>query len=210
MIIKCFFSFFSKKRFFFRLFSDSGLNFVSENKDNNITNLKNEKIMKTKWFFLLAIALGSFTFVSCSDDDDNDGVRVSEDVKAALRVKYPNASYVEWEAKAGYYVAEFRDNGAELDAWFTPEAVWKMTETDLGVDLNKLPLVIKDAFLASEYALWSVDDIDLYEREDLTFYLVEVEKKGEKDRNLYYNELGGLLKDVEDMPNDDVLPTTTF
>lgn len=167
--------------------------------------------MKTKWFFLLVMALGSFTLVSCSDDDDdNDGVQVSENVKEALRAKYPNASNVEWEAKAGYYVAEFYEKGAELDVWFTPDAVWKMTETDLGVDVSKLPQAVKDAFLASGYALWSVDDIDLYEREDLTFFLIEIEKMGEKDRNLYYNEQGGLLKDVEDMPNDDVLPTTSF
>jgi hypothetical protein len=50
----------------------------------------------------------------------------------------------------------------------------------------------------------------MYEREDMTFYLVEVEKNGEKDRNLYYNAEGGLLKDEVDAPNDDVLPTTQF
>ena len=85
-----------------------------------------------------------------------------------------------------------------------------MTETDLGIDVNKLPVVVKDAFLSSDYANWIVDDIDKYEREDMTFYLIEIEKKGQKDRNLYYNDQGGLLRDAEDMPNDDVLPTTQF
>lgn len=166
--------------------------------------------MKTKWFFLCVLALNSFAFTSCSDDDDDDGIRVSEELNLALRTKYPNATNVEWDAKAGFYVADFRDNGAELDAWFTTDAVWKMTETDLGIDVNKLPTVVKDAFLASEYATWTVDDIDKYEREDMTFFLVEIEKNGLRDRNLYYNEQGGLLRDAEDMPNDDVLPTTQF
>lgn len=167
--------------------------------------------MKTKWFFLAVMALSSFAFVSCDkDDDDNDDIRVSEDVQRALRDKYPNATNVEWEAKAGYYVADFRENGAELDVWFTTDAVWKMTETDLGIDVNKLPVAVKDAFLSSDYSNWVVDDIDKYEREDMTFYLIEVETRGQKDRNLYYNEQGGLLRDAEDMPNDDVLPTTQF
>lgn len=166
--------------------------------------------MKTKWFYLLVLALGcSFAFTSC-EDDDNDDVKVAEELKLALRSKYPNASHVEWETRSGYYVAEFYDNGTELDAWFSADAVWKMTETDLGIDVNKLPAVVKDAFMGSNYSTWSVDDIDQYEREDMTFYLIEIEKRGEKDRNLYYNEQGGLLKDVEDAPNDDVLPTTQF
>jgi hypothetical protein len=166
--------------------------------------------MKTKWFFLCVVALNSFAFTSCSDNDDDDGIRVSEELNLALRTKYPNAANVEWEAKAGFYVADFRYNGVELDAWFTTDAVWKMTETDLGIDVNKLPTVVKDAFLASEYATWTVDDIDKYEREDMTFFLVEIEKNGLRDRNLYYNEQGGLLRDAEDMPNDEVLPTTQF
>lgn len=167
--------------------------------------------MKTKWFFLFLMAISPFAFVSCdSDDDDNGGINVSEDVQRALRDKYPNAAHVEWGAKAGYYVAEFWENGVEFDAWFSTDAVWKMTETDLGVDVNKLPTTVKEAFLGSDYAAWMVDDIDKYEREDMTFYLIEVEKEGLRDRNLYYNEQGGLLKDAEDMPNDDVLPTTQF
>jgi hypothetical protein len=117
---------------------------------------------------------------------------------------------VEWETKAGYYVAEFSDGGVGLDVWFSADAVWKMTETDLGIDVNKLPVVVKDAFLDGSYSSWSVDDIDKYEREDMTFYLVEVESRDQKDRNLYYDEQGVILKDVEDMPNDDVLPTTQF
>jgi hypothetical protein len=44
----------------------------------------------------------------------------------------------------------------------------------------------------------------------MTFFLVEIGKNGLRDRNLYYNEQGGLLRDAEDMPNDDVLPTTQF
>lgn len=165
--------------------------------------------MKTNWYFLLVAIFGMVVLQSCDDDDDN-GVKVPENLQKALRDKYPDAKHVEWETRAGYYVADCWNNGADTDVWFSTDAVWRMTETDLGVDVNKLPVSVKNAFLAGAYATWSVDDIDKYEREDKTFYLVEVEKKGQKDMDLYYSEDGDILKEVEDMPNDDVLPTTSF
>ncbi len=165
--------------------------------------------MKTNWYFLLIAIFGMVVLQSCEDDDDN-GLKVSEELQKALRERYPEAKNVEWETKAGYYVAECWNNGAETDVWFSTDASWKMTETDLGIDVNRLPAPVKETFLAGQYATWGVDDIDKYEREDLTFYLVEVEKKGQKDMDLYYTEDGTVLKEVEDRPNDDVLPTTSF
>lgn len=165
--------------------------------------------MKTNWYFLLIAIFGMVVLQSCEDDDDN-GLKVSEELQKALRERYPEAKNVEWENKAGYYVAECWNNGAETDVWFSTDATWKMTETDLGIDVNRLPASVKETFLAGQYATWGVDDIDKYEREDLTFYLVEVEKKGQKDMDLYYAEDGTVLKEVEDRPNDDVLPTTSF
>ena len=63
-------------------------------------------------------------------------------------------------------------------------------------------------FRSGKYANWRVDDIDKYERYDRTFYLIEIETKGEKDRDLYYDESGVLLKDEVDKENNDVTPDT--
>jgi hypothetical protein len=58
--------------------------------------------------------------------------------------------------------------------------------------------------------MWIVDDLDKYERPDMTFYLIEIEFSGKKDRNLYYAVDGTLLKDEEDKGRDEVYPDTTF
>ncbi len=165
--------------------------------------------MKTKILLMSLMLVGFAVFTSCDDDDDNDNrIQIPpEAVVKAFAEKYPNATYVVWEYKHGFYVAEFLDVLTEVDAWFSPDTEWKMTETDVrGVD--NLPAEVKQAFLGSAYSTWIVEDIDKYERPVDTFYLIEVGKHGAKDRNLYYAPDGTLIKDVEDTPNDDVLPNT--
>ena len=83
-----------------------------------------------------------------------------------------------------------------------------MTESD--VRLANLPEAVQNAFKSSQYADWHIEDLDKYERTDRTFYLIEIEKKGQRDRKLFYAEDGKLLKDEHDRENDDVTPTTTF
>lgn len=160
-----------------------------------------------KWLFVVCSVV---MFSACDDDDDYPSSKVPDSVQAALEAKYPAVKGVEWEKKAGYYVAEFRDNGVDTEVWFDNNAVWCMTETDLRTDLNALPGLVNNAFQNGQYADWTVDDIDKYVRPDLTFYLIEIEKAGQKDRDLFYAEDGTLLKDVVDTENDEVLPSISF
>lgn len=166
--------------------------------------------MKTKFYGLLGALLGVVVLTGCEKEDD---IRVS-DVPAAvlntLEAKYPNVSRAEWESKQGYYVADFWQEGIETHVWIDSKAEWKMTELDFGVNLQLLPDVVQRAFLDGQYANWRVDDIDKYERADRTFYLIEIETKGEQDRDVYYAEDGSILKDEVDRENNEVTPTTTF
>ena len=162
--------------------------------------------MKLKSYFCILALCGAMTLQSCSDD--NDTTNVPESIQNAFQTKYPAATGEEWEAKSGYYVAEFWTGGKEVDAWFTTAAEWCMTETDLGKDKTSLPSEVKTAFESSEYAAWTVEDIDKYERTDKTFYLIEVETVGKPDHKLYYATDGTLLKSVDDAENDDILPST--
>ncbi len=162
--------------------------------------------MKKNLFIIAALAIGFVSLQSCDDDDDFK-VGVSESIEQALDKMYPGVTKVDWEKKYNHYVADFYFNGVEVDVWFSGDATWKMTETDVrGVE--GLPEAVRVAFEGSNYSTWRVDDIDKYERPDGTFYLIEIEKKGEKDRNLYYNPDGTIIKDVEDAPNDDIRPDT--
>lgn len=171
--------------------------------------MKANKSMKLKWRVMFWALCGAVLWQGCSDDDDP--MTVSEAIQDAFESKYPSVSNEKWEIKSGYYVAEFSVNGQETEAWFSSAAEWKMTETDLRTNLSLLPEAVQTAFAASEYRTWTVDDIDRYELPNqVTFYLIEVEKAGQKDRKLFYSPDGTLLRSVDDAANDDVLPTISF
>ena len=98
--------------------------------------------MKTRFYSILMAVACIIGLQSCDNDDDN--LRVSPELQKAFLDKYPAATRVEWETKAGYYVADFYDNASEASAWFTPAGVWCMTETD--VLYVGLPEAVKAAF----------------------------------------------------------------
>ena len=166
--------------------------------------------MKTDLWKFLFLFCSVVMLSACDHDDDLPSSKVPETVKSAFEAKFPAVVKAEWEKKSGYYVAEFRDNGLDMEAWYDSDAIWCMTETDLRTDLNELPGLVKNAFETSEYMDWRVDDIDKYERPSGVFYLIEVEKSGQQDRDLFYDEGGTLLKDVVDKENNKVLPNISF
>lgn len=161
--------------------------------------------MKLKMYFLL-LALGALGLQSCNDDDDHLS-SVPTELKNAFTEKYPSVNNEKWETKGNYYIAEFRQQNYETSAWFTPNGIWQMTETDL--PYQALPAAVKSAFESSEYAKWKVDDVDMLERPDMEkVYVIEVES-GKQEFDLYYSEEGILVKSVADTDNDseNYLPT---
>ncbi len=163
--------------------------------------------MKLKLHLLLLALCGTMILTSCSDD--NDPTTTPTAVTTMLAQKYPNATNVDWEIKGIYYVADCWSNGYELEVWFTSDGKWCMTETDYRTSLSSLPTAVQSAFNSSSYASWTIDDIDLYERTDITFYLIEVET-GNTEYKLYYYADGTLIKAVADTANDDIYPTTSI
>ena len=158
-----------------------------------------------KRFYTLALAL--FTIlVSTSCDKEYDIRRIDATFSNALTSQFPNAVWVEWERNYDFYVAEFYQDGTQLKVWFNEDAKWCMTETDLGRDMKKLPAAVLEAFEKTQYTAWMIDDLDKYERADGTFYLIEIDLEGKKDRDLYFSENGTLLKDSAE--TGDFKPTT--
>lgn len=155
--------------------------------------------MKQKTLILLA-AIMTMSFIGCSDDDDSNWDIVPEEVRAAFTEKYPAAKSVEWENKGGYKVADFINNNQETSAWFDVSGIWYMTETD--IPYSSLPEAVKDAFQASDYHSWKIDDVDMLERKGVeTVYIIEVEQQN-KELDLYYSPQGILIKAIEDNDND--------
>ena len=158
--------------------------------------MKTKELMK----WMMACAFGVFALASCSDDDDGN-VPVPDAATRAFSEKYAGVGHVEWDREAGgYYVAEFWKDNKEHEAWFTETGEWVMTEVDYGHNLQALPQAVQDGYAATEYAhtQWAVDDIDEIQRPAYeTFYIIEVEKHGQPDYDLYFDANGTLFREIQ-------------
>ena len=156
--------------------------------------------MKARITFLSMLAMAGMAMTSC-DDDDDDRWQPDVQVVSALEEKYPGVSRAEWDVQTDgtgrYNVADFWYDGVECEAWFDNNGEWFMTESD--IPYERLPQAVRMAHEGGEYADWRVDDVDMLERRDLeTLYVIEVEKNGYPDTDLYYAGNGDLIKTVED------------
>lgn len=156
--------------------------------------------MKTRILFLLLALTPTLSFMGCNDDDDSNVDIISNELRTAFTEKYPSAKNTKWENKGNYKVADFYNNNLETSAWFDSNGEWYMTETDL--PFNSLPQAVKNAFQASEYSTWKIDDVDMLERKGTEIvYIIEVESQN-KEVDLYYSAEGILIKSVVDSDND--------
>lgn len=152
-----------------------------------------------KKFAVLMLALASLGAMTGCDDDD-DSVKVPAAVQDTFGRMFPGAGHVEWAGKQGYLVAEFREGGTDMQAWFDAAGKWYMTEEDVPYAL--LPQAVRTAFESGEYAAWHVDDADKLTREGLeTVYVLEVEQR-DAEYELVYSEDGVLLRAVPDADGD--------
>ena len=167
------------------------------------------KSMKKCFYYLCVVLVGVVCLNSCDDDDDNIRLaNVPEKVLVTMEEMYPNVTIVEWEKYREYYVAEFWYQGVERHVWFSGDGTWRMTKTDMGHSLEGLPEIVRNAFLGTQYATWEVDDVAMFERPDFTFYLVEVEANGQRDRDLFFATDGTSLKNEVDNYDREVTPDT--
>lgn len=139
-------------------------------------------------YFLLAFAIGTLTLQSCSDDND-EVKNVPETVKSAFAQKYPETAVREWDKKSGMYVAEFRNENLEAEAWFTSDGLWVRTETDYR---GTLPEAVK-SYITNNYPEASIDDVDLISTPSGEYYEVELERRGSADIELNIRADGTLV-----------------
>ena len=164
--------------------------------------------MKNSFYYLCIGLVCVVSLNSCDDDDDILASQVPLTVKTTFETKFPNVTLVKWEKNRGYYLAEFWNQTSVVEAWFGRNGNWCMTETNLG--FSTLPKSIQVAFQSSQYMTWRIEDLYKYERPTDTFYLIEVEKNGQLDRNLFYAEDGLLLKNEVDKEDFEVAPDIMF
>ena len=154
-------------------------------------------IMKKYLFLILAAAM----FVGCDNDDAifPSNQRVVE----SLLTKYPSAQNVTWGRAWGYWVAEFeraeQEVMVECEAWISNNGVWYLGVSD--IPYPTLPAAVQEAFNASKYGEWFIDEVDMVERyNSQTVYIIEAEVDESNTGNivdLYYTPDGILLRTIE-------------
>lgn len=159
--------------------------------------------MKKKLLWMLSLALVG-TAYACGDDDD-DKTAVDKSFDASLAAKYPGATNVSWEREGSWLVADFSYKSFDMEAWFDTSAKWLQSETDYGPNTQVLPGEIQTA-ITRDYATWTVDDAARYDRVDRTFYVIDIEKIGERDLDVYYEPDGTLIQAIPD--DIDITPST--
>ena len=82
--------------------------------------------MKTRLILFILLFISGFAIAGCKQQNQ---YRPDAKIVAAFNNKYPQSDKVEWEQKQGYYVAEFREDGIEHEAWFDGTGKWVMTES---------------------------------------------------------------------------------
>lgn len=167
--------------------------------------------MKTFRFFCLsAVAMAmAIPFAACSDDDDKPSAGVPQSFVEALKAIEPDAENVKWETEGPWRVAEFDKAGVECEVWFDAMSAWAMTEKDFGRDWFLVPdNAVNNAFATGEYGTWTVDDIKYYLRSSDEFYVVEVEKTGQPDMDLFFSKTGEMFKAAESSAVPDMRPDT--
>lgn len=153
--------------------------------------------MKTRLILFILLFISGFAIAGCKQQNQ---YRPDAKIVAAFNNKYPQADKVEWEQKQGYYVAEFREDGIEHEAWFDGTGKWVMTESNLRY--SSLPQAIREQFEKSVYSTWKKDDIDKIERAGMeAVYIIELEKEG-LDTDLYYVGNGNLIKTVNEVSKE--------
>lgn len=160
--------------------------------------MKNNRVLKR---FALCVTC-IFGFTACND---NDGLHVSDSVQSAFIQKYGDVSGVEWERKqANYMVADFWQDGKELEAWFAVNEKWVLTEIDLEKSIDSLPEAVKIGFNATDNGKspYRLDDIDQIVRSSVSdVFIIEVERPEAENLILHFNVAGELLE----VPSDDYL-----
>ena len=134
------------------------------------------------------VAVFASTHISAQDIDIDN---VPMEVMSTLNLYYAEATHVTFEMKKGNYEADFKMDGKDYSALFSPKGEWLQTEYEIKV--SELPKAVSQA-IKKTYPEYRIDDVDKIEApKDNNRYKVELEK-GESEIEIFLNEKGEILK----------------
>lgn len=125
---------------------------------------------------------------SCDIDIDDPQKNVPQESLQMVKSKYPD-TWVKWEREGFRYKAELNFGGVDVELWFSSNGQWIRTETDYK---GPLPEAVK-SYIDTNYSGYHIEDVDIVETPDQTFYEIELER-GERDARVRIKENGTLVK----------------
>lgn len=139
--------------------------------------------MKKMLFWLLIGAMSLTT--ACDKSDGNELAQLEKnhpEVVEALMIRYPAAKVLDVDYDYGMAEIDILDNNKRREVWFSIDGTWQRTTTDLAP--TDLPTVVRQAWEGSEFGSYRIEELDLIETPDESFYLFELVLKGKPETHL--------------------------
>lgn len=128
-------------------------------------------------------------------DDDNDNFQptvVPQAITDAINEMYPGATVLEFDSEKTGFEVDILHNNIYKDVYFNTGNEWLYTEWDIK-EVN-LPDIIMNAYKASDYKDYRIDDIDVIENPAGISYVLELEKGNDEVKMTISSE--GKIEDV--------------
>lgn len=128
-------------------------------------------------------------------DDDNDNFQptvIPQAITDAINEMYPGATILEFDSEKTGFEVDILHKNIYKDVYFNTGNEWLYTEWDIK-EVN-LPAIIMNAYKASEYKDYRIDDIDVIENPTGISYVLELEKGNDEVKMTISSE--GKIEDV--------------
>ena len=119
-----------------------------------------------------------------------NGGMVDGSIEEFIADKYPGASIIEQDWEDGYLEVEIWHDGKEKDVYFNGAGEWVWSQWD--VRISELPEAVTSA-LSKEYPDYRIDDAEYIQTPESEYYLIELEGRGDSERNVRITSDGTIL-----------------
>lgn len=128
-------------------------------------------------------------------DDDNHNFQptvVPQAITDAINEMYPGATVLEFDSEKTGFEVDILHNNIYKDVYFNTGNEWLYTEWD--IKEANVPSIVMNAYKASEYKDYRIDDIDVIENPAGISYVLELEKGNDEVKMTISAE--GKIEDV--------------
>jgi len=152
-----------------------------------------------KLITLIAVILFSEPMIAQA----GNSVVVPQAVLTAFTTRFPKAQVRDWQQRPEGYIADFKQDGKKLFAYYSADGAWKGTETPIKWTKN-LPAAVREGWKNSGYGAWYVEDMKKIDQPEGALYALHVDNGVTLDSDhhdnffeeyiIFFNEAGQLIR----------------